>query len=462
MATNELALKFTNEIYATKQDVIKSMKTTLIDHVRNQIIEYRGNFMIPLSLKHITGTKYSVCLAPTISAKVSRIELKFLKLVASYLKLENNIGIKAFERLSYEKILSSVAKRYQIQVEEGLIDSIISKTVSVLPPSAAILNRYISCLKYIEDSYLKEISDEDLANFYSRLTGQEELTKFYRTTEIDNSYSRVLIDRLYLGIPTNAIESSMDELFNFLSYDQSTSFFVKAVASFYYGYYVRPFDLYNEDISLLLFKKILAKNDIGKVASLVDFETILEDKEGLENAILESQKSFDLTYLLNYLFDKVDGAIEGALSDMVLAENEALKEEFYDSEKEEKSTEYPVNAAKPAVEKPAIKPVVKAESSLNYEQSIAISNVPTGLSETEANRLAEHLIEMNPSLSRSQAYFYANHCTLGMNYTIAQFKKEMGCAYETARSSMDKLVSFGYYRKEVLKNKYIYTPVKRN
>jgi hypothetical protein len=55
MATNELALKFTNEIYATKQDVIKSMKTTLIDHVWNQIIEYRGNFMIPLALKHITG-----------------------------------------------------------------------------------------------------------------------------------------------------------------------------------------------------------------------------------------------------------------------------------------------------------------------------------------------------------------------------------------------------------------------
>jgi hypothetical protein len=40
------------------------------------------------------------------------------------------MDIKAFERLSYEKILSSVAKRYQIQVEEGLIDSIISELLA--------------------------------------------------------------------------------------------------------------------------------------------------------------------------------------------------------------------------------------------------------------------------------------------------------------------------------------------
>lgn len=69
---------------------------------------------------------------------------------------------------------------------------------------------------------------------------------------------------------------------------------------------------------------------------------------------------------------------------------------------------------------------------------------------------------MNPNLSRSQAYFYARHCTLGMSYTISQFKKEVGCAYETARTSMDNLVVLGYYRKEMLRNKFIYTPVKKN
>ena len=98
----------------------------------------------------------------------------------------------------------------------------------------------------------------------------------------------------------------------------------------------------------------------------------------------------------------------------------------------------------------------------NVNTNIAISNVPLGLSEQEASVLENRLVEMEPTMSRAQAYFYARHCTIGMNYTIAQFKKCLGCAYETARTSMDNLVRLGYYRKEPLKNKYVYTPIKRN
>jgi len=48
-----------------------------------------------------------------------------------------------------------------------------------------------------------------------------------------------------------------------------------------------------------------------------------------------------------------------------------------------------------------------------------------------------------------------------MSYTINQFQKEIGCAYETARTSMDHLVELGFYRKEMYKKKFIYLPVKR-
>ena len=71
-------------------------------------------------------------------------------------------------------------------------------------------------------------------------------------------------------------------------------------------------------------------------------------------------------------------------------------------------------------------------------------------------------MEMNPNLSHGQAYFYARHCTIGMYYTVDQYKKCVGCAYETARSSMNNLVLLGYYKKELLKKKFVYLPVKRN
>ena len=65
-------------------------------------------------------------------------------------------------------------------------------------------------------------------------------------------------------------------------------------------------------------------------------------------------------------------------------------------------------------------------------------------------------------IRRDQAYFYAHHRTEGCFYTIGQFKEYADCAYETARTSMDFLVSCGFYRKELLKNKYVYTPVSKS
>ena len=68
---------------------------------------------------------------------------------------------------------------------------------------------------------------------------------------------------------------------------------------------------------------------------------------------------------------------------------------------------------------------------------------------------------MDPALKKGEAYFYARHCTMHMNYTIAQYKKALGCAYETARTSMDHLVKLHYYEKAPFKNKFVYTPIKK-
>ena len=92
---------------------------------------------------------------------------------------------------------------------------------------------------------------------------------------------------------------------------------------------------------------------------------------------------------------------------------------------------------------------------------VALPTMPIGLDEKDAARIEENLLEINPKLKRGEAYFYARHCTIGKYYTIAQYKKTLGCAYETARTSMDHLVYEGYYRKEMLKNKFIYTPIPR-
>ena len=83
------------------------------------------------------------------------------------------------------------------------------------------------------------------------------------------------------------------------------------------------------------------------------------------------------------------------------------------------------------------------------EPKLAVGYIPPAIDEKQAGRLERYLLESDPNLKRGEAKFYARHCTLGMIYTIAQYKKAIGCVYETARTSMDHLAELGYYKKDL-------------
>lgn len=468
MNNTELAIKFSNEKYCTRRDVIDTMKTPLIDSIWNSVLEYRSSFSIVLTLKHINNTSYSVCLTPTMVEHVNSVERKLMRIMADYLKM-GNLAEKSVVRVNlYVKILKCIGKKYGLNLEDAVIENIVNGNVSALSPDLMILNRYFRCLLEIENNPDSKINDDTFSKFYSLLMGTDELTEYYRTQEVDNSFSKVVIGRLYLGVPVNTIESNMDQLFNFVE-NSHVSMFIKAISAFYFIYYVKPFETYTEEIATLSLKKILALNDIGGVVALLNFEDIVSNKEELESFILESQKTYDLTYIIDYVLRKSETYLDSVLDDFIAARNNVINKEINQPEEtnilnktqsinksnEESFKNINGNISEINKQQNTIQSVV------DYSQSIAISNLPTGLNEEEATRLENHLMELNPNLSHGQAYFYARHCTLGMNYTIAQYKKSLGCAYETARSSMDHLVYLGYYRKELLKNKFIYTPVKK-
>lgn len=473
MNNSQLAIKFSNEKYCSKKEVAEAMKTPLIDSIWNSVLEYRSNFSVILPLKHINNTPYSVCITPNMSERLCTIDRKLSKLSTSFEKIKNPSESAYLKHISYIKILQCVARRYGLKLDDNVIGNIVSGNVSTLSPDLMILNRYYQCLLDIEKNPLTPINDELLSKYYGLLIGTSELNKFYRTEEVQGSMSKTLIGKIYLGVPVNSIESNMQQLYSFLE-TSHVSMFIRALSAFYFIYYVKPFDEYTEEIATLVMKKVLALNDIGGYSALIDFEDLISNKEELENEIIESQKSFDLTYLVDYVLEKADPMLQEMQDALFNAQKSTINFEI--NQPEEKNILNKIQSVNhsnsesfkniPSYAENTI-PEHKVEvqnsggDAIGYNQSIAISNLPTGLNEEEAVRLENHLMELNPSLSRGQAYFYARHCTLGMNYTISQYKKELGCAYETARSSMDHLVYLGYYRKELLKNKYIYTPVKK-
>ncbi len=466
MVNNELILKFSNEKYYTKQEVQREMRIPSVDKIWEDILSYRSNFIKPLTLKHITGARLNVCLTPAINKKVNDFERKLNNLMLQYTKLKILNMNTYFEYNQQKIILNELSKYYHITSDDNIISSLVKKELSLIPPEYYIIANYLKCLNSIKDKTNEVISDLVLGEFYSNLMGTEELSEFYRIKEVVNEYNKVLIDKVYIGIPPRLIGESMDYLFEFIQ-NSDASLFVKAASTLYYIYYIHPFEFYSEEISILLFKKVFSYFGIDELATYINFEKILNIKEKLEFSLSTSQKNLDLTYFIEFLLNNLTPILDETLDNLVASKSKEIINEFYQVEKEEKVVE---SKKEPVIEdvfkniEPYEEEVIKSDSTQNvpqYNSEIAIKNIPSGLKEEDAKRLEQHLLEMNPSLSRSQAFFYARHCTLGMSYTISQFKKEVGCAYETARTSMDNLVNLGYYRKEMLRNKFIYTPVKK-
>ena len=233
----------------------------------------------------------------------------------------------------------------------------------------------------------------------------------------------------------------------------------------------------------MLAKYILSTNGLETLAYYLNLEDLFADHymECLK-IFTEVQKTDDLTYFVRYFIKNVSSLMEKAQTTNNLVQAEALKEDYYYDAYEEAHIEQVeeisvVKEETKEVKEERVEEVVdkqteevnevKEETSTILEEKepdisgLAISYLPPVLDEKALKRLEEDLLESDPELKRGQAKFYARHCTMGKRYTIQQFKKEINCAYETARTSMDGLVELGYYRQEMVKNKKVYTPIKR-
>ena len=164
-----------------------------------------------------------------------------------------------------------------------------------------------------------------------------------------------------------------------------------------------------------------------------------------------------MTYLVSYLLPTIDQIVTNLVNKISVVNTMSVRDEYYEKPTsnvrlKEKSLP-PININEPLSK--------DAASQVSFEMNVSLPTVPVGLDEKDAAKIEEHLLEIYPTLKRGQAYFYARHCTIGKYYTISQYKKLLDCAYETARTSMDNLVDLGFYRKEKLNNKFIYTPLPR-
>ena len=475
MASNELALRFTEETYATKAEVSKELKMSLIDNIWSNILNYRSNFNKYLSIRSIEKNQLVICFCPSISASLNALQSKLFKGYKDYSRLSLVNGDQAyFQTASIIKALDALKREYDLSVDDFYLRNLVNGDAKEISGENRILYRYQKSLDFVAKNFKREIDIDYLADLYSVFTENHELTSFYRTQEDNNPENKILIDRIYTCAPVHLIDQMMNSLFDFINNSPINSL-CKAIATYYYVNYVRPFPLHSDEIALLLAKSVLAHYDFDEYAAYLPLETLLyQDANLIAKISVDVQRTNDLTYFINYMVKFMEKSYEEVNDILVRRDVNAIRKDFYRLDEEpaveikEEVKPAPIPEPVKIVEReviiepaPAPAPKVAEKVVTEVKEEIAVSYIPPVLDEKQAARLEEHLLELDPSLKRGQAKFYARHCTMGKRYTIQQYKKAIGCAYETARTSMDHLVELGYYRKEAVKNKYVYTPMKQ-
>ena len=498
MAGNDLAMRFTEDKYATKNEVARELKITSIDTFWANIQSYRSHFYHYLSIRTIEKNMFVFCGCPALISLVNSVEMKLMRANREYgMILPTSKQFKALSNTFGRQVLTILNKVEELGVGEDFFDSVLRhEVVSAIPQNMLLVN-YLKSLSYIKRAYVNNIDEDFVAALYSKLLGTEELTEFYRSNDDRNPENRILIDRVYTSAPKDLIDPMMGYLYSFIA-NSNLNTTLKATIAFYYINYVKPFSKYSEEMAVLIAKAILAHEGFGEtVVDLPLEKLLLLPTEETARVYVEVQKTADITYFVNYVFKFIGSKCDEFLDDITNSKVAEMREDFYQadepvqeeepsieekdekyetvdlfeaSEEEESSQPAPVRNEQPIekpvqekeVEQPMVEQPKKKTVKVQYvQEELAVAYIPVALDEKQAILLEQDLLERDPELKKGEAKFYARHCTKGKKYTIAQYKKCLRCAYETARTAMDHLAELLYYRKEKIKNKYVYIPIER-
>ncbi len=494
MAATELAIRYTEEKYLTKNEVIRDLKMNIVDGIWSNILNYRNNFNHYTALRSIERGQYSVCLCNLVNNSVNNLLLKENRYLNETKFIPGCSEEKMFIDNSLVSSCGAIAKLNGVDISNNIISAKINEENVTLNPSNEVVINYYKALLFAMN-YSGDINESFLLSLYSKMTSNAYAS--FRSTEDLSRANRVLIDRLYTSAPVQLVPSLVNQLLMFI--DNSTlDKYIKASAILYYFDYVKPFDKYNSEMATLLAKTVLARESSKDVFYLPIEELFVFTQKELDKVTLDTQKSTDLTYFVLFILNKINEMYSTKVDYIINLKTSGMKKDFHeldDIDKPQEKEEPIVSEVEPepVIEEPIPEPVVeqpmveevisepepikevevkpiekkpkpiKVVTKVNKEDvdQLAFNYVAVKLDDREVRKMVEQLLEDNPLLSKKEARFYAKHCSIGKMYSISQFKKDIGCVYETARTSMDHLAALGYYKKEQIKNKFFYTPISR-
>ena len=152
MALHDEGIRFTEEHYATKDDVKKAYNMSMIDSIWDKVLLYRSNFLADTGLINIDHHPFSLTLYRNLTKKISNIERKIFQTYVRY----NKEG-EDFKKIFNEKVLMRffIEMNYgDDSITEDMMLHIIRHYIGVLPANVAPLCAYQNTLEYFKNAGL--------------------------------------------------------------------------------------------------------------------------------------------------------------------------------------------------------------------------------------------------------------------------------------------------------------------
>lgn len=474
---------FTDDVYATPRMIRAEVGMSLIDGIWSDVLAYRKPFkkVVPY-LKRMDGSAFHATFTEKIEGKLQEARAKIAAIDESYRQAaESGASAKqdADKKLSYA-CLRHLSNHLVPMVNEFSLLSILSGTFHDEDKRLSAYPSYLNLLRTLPGNFAGDY--EDFLDSCSFALGMGE--NLYRADKRNRfSYAYYSSWTYGDGVNSDEIGGFLDNLYNLLlsEYDP----LLKSLFAIFYLDFVRPFAA-NEDMLSAIIAKQALKAIAPNCYQYLPVEGILLQSADYTDRAKQAASEGDITYCLLFLLDRLSKNLEEmgiTLSQIEAAPKLEEASPAVEAPKEEEAKTPPpseepgeaITEAEPAVEaeppeakKKEVEELKPKRVEAKVERIASIGTEEFGLSamtppkstfsEKEIKQLARYIEETHPLLRKPQAAFYASHCSIGRYYTISDYKSCAKCAYETARTSMDRLAEEGLYKKLKLKNKYVYTP----
>ncbi|MCQ2742919.1 MAG: hypothetical protein MJ239_06490, partial [Bacilli bacterium] len=330
MAVSNLPIRFTDEKYLTKVEVIKELQLSLIDDIWKDILNYRNAYKTQLTIKTIPQIPFGVTLTDVISAKVEAFGSLLTRFNEALNKLpKGSKEREAFDVYAKTRLLRDVGFLEKASLPEANLKAIIAGIEPVDLPSRK-LSSYCQALSYLQQAAGQPLGEDLVGAYYQRLLGDEEMTVFYRISDpvTANMYRTMHFSKEHEFAPYGMIPDCMEELSSFAT-NVSYNPIIKAFGALYYIDYVRPFECHSETVAALFAKNILTNSYYYDCIAYVPFESVLVKNDRYKEYSKHCQREADLTYIILYGLDILTKRVEDLIYYAGTSYRDLLHNEVY-------------------------------------------------------------------------------------------------------------------------------------